>query len=348
MKNLNITKQVLLLLLMIIGGGSLKAQETEYSYVPFPTENAQWSVANEKYALYGDTIIDEIKYGKIYKQTSDSLFEFDINKAEYFCAIRNDVENKRVYGIYKEELPICHWGYGLEPASEKEMLLYDFSVNVGDTVTVVNFDEAELAGYISYVKFVREEVLSIYIFDGNGGYEFLHLNNNDSIVKLTNNEQRKRILMRGINDPIDQYWIEGIGSSDGPFVHNFFDFLEYSPKRLLCYSENDEYLYLQEEFDIDANSDCFNPRKIIVDITENNLDTNIQIYPNPTEGIVNIEDISNTEYTIVIYNTKGQKQLSKSAIGKSNIDISDLPRGIYIMNINNGASNKNCKLIKNK
>lgn len=117
---------------------------------------------------------------------------------------------------------------------------------------------------------------------------------------------------------------------------------------MLCYSENDEYLYLQEEFDIDANSDCFNPRKIIVDITENNLDTNIQIYPNPTEGIVNIEDISNTEYTIVIYNTKGQKQLSKSAIGKSNIDISDLPRGIYIMNINNGASNKNCKLIKNK
>ena len=47
MKKSNITKQVLLMLLMIICG-SLKAQET---YKPFPTEKAQWSVANEKYVL---------------------------------------------------------------------------------------------------------------------------------------------------------------------------------------------------------------------------------------------------------------------------------------------------------
>ena len=54
MKTRNFTKLIALLMLLVFAGG-LKAQE--YTYTPFPTENAQWSVNNEKYALYGDTII---------------------------------------------------------------------------------------------------------------------------------------------------------------------------------------------------------------------------------------------------------------------------------------------------
>ena len=61
MKTRNFTKLIALLLLLVFAGG-LKAQE--YTYTPFPTENAQWSVNNEKYALYGDTIIKS-KYNKI-------------------------------------------------------------------------------------------------------------------------------------------------------------------------------------------------------------------------------------------------------------------------------------------
>jgi hypothetical protein len=340
MKTRNFTKSISLLLLLVFAGG-LKAQE--YSYTPFPTENAQWSVNNEKYALYGDTIINEKKYSKVYKQTADEAFEFDIDKAEYFCAIRNDVENKRVYGVYKKDLPIKYHDniYYTNRTSKKEFLLYDFSLNLGDTVSVANFDEAENDGFIRYVKFKRVETIGIDITNNT----FVTLHDNDSIFVLANGEQRKRILMENISETLFQSWIEGIGSSDGPFNHyNNFSFELFTIKRLLCFNENEECLYKQSSFDYDEDDDCFTnyyPDNVV----ENN-ENDIMIYPNPTDDFINIENPSGSEYSIDIYNDKGQKLISQSSSGISNINISDLPCGLYIITINSNYKNYNFKLIK--
>ena len=314
-----------------------------FPYTPFPTENAQWSVNNEKYALYGDTIINEKKYSKVYKQTADEAFEFDIDKAEYFCAIRNDVENKRVYGVYKKELPIKYHDniYYTNRTSKKEFLLYDFSLNLGDTVSVANFDEAENDGFIRYVKFKRVETIGIDITNNT----FVTLHDNDSIFVLANGEQRKRILMENISETLFQSWIEGIGSSDGPFNHyNNFSFELFTIKRLLCYNENDECLYKQSCFDYDEDDDCFT-NYYPDDVVENN-ENDIMIYPNPTDDFINIENPSDSEYSIGIYNDKGQKLISKSSSGTSNINVSDLPCGLYIITINSNYKNYNFKLIK--
>ena len=314
-----------------------------FPYTPFPTENAQWSVNNEKYALYGDTIINEKKYSKVYKQTADEAFEFDIDKAEYFCAIRNDVENKRVYGVYKKELPIKYHDniYYTNRTSKKEFLLYDFSLNLGDTVSVANFDEAENDGFIRYVKFKRVETIGIDITNNT----FVTLHDNDSIFVLANGEQRKRILMENISETLFQSWIEGIGSSDGPFNHyNNFSFELFTIKRLLCFNENEECLYKQSSFDYDENDDCFTnyyPDNVV----ENN-ENDIMISPNPTDDFINIENPSGSEYSIDIYNDKGQKLISQSSSGISNINISDLPCGLYIITINSNYKNYNFKLIK--
>ena len=319
-------------------------ESVPFPYTPFPTENAQWSVNNEKYALHGDTIINEKKYSKVYKQTADEAFEFDIDKAEYFCAIRNDVENKRVYGVYKKDLPIKYHDniyYSTSRNSGKEFLLYDFSLNLGDTVSVANFDEAENDGFIRYVKFKRVETIGIDITNNT----FVTLHDNDSIFVLANGEQRKRILMENISETLFQSWIEGIGSSDGPFNHyNNFSFELFTIKRLLCYSENSEYLYYQHDFDYDEDDDCFTnyyPSNVV----ENN-ENDIKIYPNPTDDFINIENPSDSEYSIGIYNDKGQKLISKSSFGISNINVSDLPCGLYIITINSNYRNYNFKLIK--
>ena len=315
-------------------------ESVPFPYTPFPTENAQWSVNNEKYALHGDTIINEKKYSKVYKQTADEAFEFDIDKAEYFCAIRNDVENKRVYGVYKDNLEV--YNHYNEEIEETESLLYDFSLNLGDTIEVANFDEADRAGYIQYVKYVRVESIGIYKFDGSHSYVTLY--DTDSIFCLNNGEQRKRILLNGIHESLQQSWIEGIGSSDGPFVHAHFSGLEYMPKRLLCFNENDECLYKQSSFDYDEDDDCFTnyyPDNVV----ENN-ENDIMIYPNPTDDFINIENPSGSEYSIDIYNDKGQKLISQSSSGISNINISDLPCGLYIITINSNYKNYNFKLIK--
>ena len=318
-------------------------ESVPFPYTPFPTENAQWSVNNEKYALYGDTIINEKKYSKVYKQTADEAFEFDIDKAEYFCAIRNDVENKRVYGVYKKELPIKYHDniYYTNRTSKKEFLLYDFSLNLGDTVSVANFDEAENDGFIRYVKFKRVETIGIDITNNT----FVTLHDNDSIFVLANGEQRKRILMENISETLFQSWIEGIGSSDGPFNHyNNFSFELFTIKRLLCFNENEECLYKQSSFDYDEDDDCFTnyyPDNVV----ENN-ENDIMIYPNPTDDFINIENPSGSEYSIDIYNDKGQKLISQSSSGISNINISDLPCGLYIITINSNYKNYNFKLIK--
>jgi hypothetical protein len=69
------------------------------NYTLFP-DNAIWSVNTVKYKTFGDTVINNPHYLKVYQQEKLQPFEFDINKANYFCAIRNDTVNKKVLGIY--------------------------------------------------------------------------------------------------------------------------------------------------------------------------------------------------------------------------------------------------------
>ena len=99
--------QTLLLALLIAAAGSgAMAQETEYH--PF-ADNAVWSVNNIKYATHGDTTICGRDYLKVYRQEEDHPFDFDVEQAEYFCAIRNDTAAQRVYGIYKESMPLYYF-----------------------------------------------------------------------------------------------------------------------------------------------------------------------------------------------------------------------------------------------
>ncbi|PHI20777.1 hypothetical protein CEQ90_05270 [Lewinellaceae bacterium SD302] len=59
----------------------------------------------------------------------------------------------------------------------------------------------------------------------------------------------------------------------------------------------------------------------------------IAVYPNPTAGVLNFKfDSQYQECEIVITNLNGQKLLS--AINQPNLNISDLPRGVYLVTFN--------------
>jgi len=72
----------------------------------------------------------------------------------------------------------------------------------------------------------------------------------------------------------------------------------------------------------------------------------IEIYPNPTSAILHIRNNENLSIKkIAILNTLGQKIINSQAV--SNIDISNLPNGIYYINIENIEGNKvSYKIIK--
>ena len=333
-------------LTMSLTPGTPSVRGTRQDYVPFPINNAVWSVNDAKYGVFGDTIIDDIQYAKVYRQTSYSPFEFDMNEAEYFCAIRNDVDNRRVYGIYKDTLPVRYDNYEEIDNPTRELLLYDFSVKVGDTVDVVSFECADFLGYIQICRFKRTDVISLSITNK----DFIHLYDNDSIIMMENGEQRRRILMRGL-DPASTatFWLEGVGSGNGPMNFIIPGHWEGSSRRLLCFSQDDELLFSQNYYEYDDDYDCFS-LGWGSDVEENNHSA-ISIFPNPTDGNLAIK-LAEVCHSIEIYDSFGRKMMSQQineTTGQQviDVDVSSYPSGLYLVVVKGDGERYYKRIVKN-
>ena len=102
-------------------------------------------------------------------------------------------------------------------------------------------------------------------------------------------------------------------------------------------------LLLSSQFDVFvAKYDCNNN----VGMNELNNDTNIALYPNPTNGIFNL-DLENADGYIFIYNILGEIVL-QSKINDTQIkfDLSNKPAGIYFVNVISDSKNYSKKIIK--
>ena len=92
---------------------------------------------------------------------------------------------------------------------------------------------------------------------------------------------------------------------------------------------NNEVLYTSDEHSdgifLTYNNDCENTAVAEVSAS------NVHLYPNPTNGMVNIE--GNGDMTISVMNTLGQKVLEMKANGSTTIDLSDRESGIYVIKI---------------
>ncbi len=183
----------LLFLLTILLTMSSMAQ----TYYPFPDSNAQWNIhmlqmgwppVEENYSIIisGDTLINGLLYQKL------SI----VNPVWYKGAIRQDSINRKVFII--------------PPAALTEELLYDFTMQVGDTVQ----------GYIETYH-ARDVVESI-----------------DTV--LVGNNYRKRWK---INSGYNIYFIEGIGSTYGlvePSPGTIVDAPDFS---ISCFRQNNITIY---------------------------------------------------------------------------------------------------------
>ena len=109
------------------------------------------------------------------------------------------------------------------------------------------------------------------------------------------------------------------------------------------------YKYCSEPTDFSNNSPLSESNKPVwgtcptasVD-DQNQLD--ILIYPNPTSDIVYI-DGNYTQLKVVVYDILG-KQVMKESITNS-IDISQLEKGVYILQLSDGAKVSTQRIIKN-
>lgn len=86
-----------------------------------------------------------------------------------------------------------------------------------------------------------------------------------------------------------------------------------------------------------------------IDLTENKIDYNV--YPNPSLGIFNLQlNGEPKDYSISLYNLLGKNVYTEDFGNETSVktlDFSNLEKGIYILNVNNGETNSSEKLIIN-
>ena len=90
------------------------------------------------------------------------------------------------------------------------------------------------------------------------------------------------------------------------------------------------------------------PAYITVDVTsylgvaESNT-RSFSIYPNPTDGQLNIQ--FNGSYSYTLYNSFGQQVMTGKANGSQKLNVSNLAKGVYLLQLNNGQQTNTEKVI---
>lgn len=264
-------------------------------YHPFPDSNSSWNyyfqqsmcvfgMASEEYSysISGDTTINSQTYHKLiipYVSFYTSGTCTQLHYPGYKGAIRQDVFNKKVYII--------------SPTSTTEVLLYDFNMDLGDTVQ----------GYIASYAGLNDTVILI-----------------DSV--LVGNEFRKRWY---INDWYGIYLIEGIGSTYGLLENSPGYSTDANSYTLDCFMEQEQTLYpdtitncqlITSVKDIGPVSDQV---KVFPNPSRGSF--SVEFLQPMDIKCISLEDIV------------GNRILQKETNGQRKIYLDHIPGGIYILTI---------------
>lgn len=261
----------------------LSAVAQNRAYIPFPTKNAIW-VNRTGWRDGSNALIwnDPIFYCTGTRDTvigSRSYARINYCGKAYHGALRDD--NGKVYYIPAD--------------SVRELLIYDFTVKAGDTVSVY--------------------------FMSAGTFPFMEYSNKvykvDSI--LINGSYRKRIHFA------NQFkWIEGIGNSKGLFVEFFVNVSGWDTE-ILCMSVDDIKLF--PSFSLGKCS-------TVTQIPSADDEHVVRLFPNPTMGKITLEQENRSIIIAEILDIYGRTALTVAVKDNSaDMDLSSLPSGIYMMRL---------------
>ena len=294
-------------LLLVLLSLNLSAQETDDSYIPLinKQESQTWiydTWGGEGPSSYNrltmdnhDSVIDGVSYSVVHSYKYDCWHNYrpDTIIEEDFL-LREENQKVFVYNSYGERL------------------LYDYSLNIGDTFA---------CSYDLSMKVISIDTLDILI---NGQrcrkWSFAYYWEGDTTNLFT------------MSDGVE--WIEGLGSTKGLLFYDVASTLiaggGYMNGRLRCYEYEEDLIYHMESSD-----DCENHLLGIGTVDKESL----LLYPNPTKENITLETMED----IFIYNSLGQVvRHIPNPKGKTTISISELPKGIYYLK----SGDRQLKLIK--
>jgi len=254
---------------------------------PLSEENPKWKTITTL-TTYPDSITT-----KEYEIVKDTRIDFNI----YYSKLSNEAGYYRLSG---------HRVYYKLNADDKEYLLYDFDLEVNETVTCgLNLNNPEA---VNEVEFRVEEIDSVKFEDG----------------------KHKRLRMKFFpnpESPDDAFymdWIEGIGSTTHPFYPSISLGAPGSTCELLCYHRDGAKVYQNPGY-----SNC--------DVTTglgHALSDSDDYVIRPFKDVLKIESRNGgiSCFLYKIFNTTG-KLLKEGETESGMVNISDLPPGVYIISI---------------
>ncbi len=286
-------KLLLVNICLILFSKTMRSQ----AYIPMLKYYGEWHVTNcnsgcstDKYYTIGDTLINGLHYTFLDK------FHYLKN-----FVIREDTSSRKVY------LRLL-----ADPPPAKEYLLYDFSLQVNDTISVTNPGSP----YPKYPgNFIIDSIVLKPLVNKNHRYFYLH--SEDTLTSYTKTT----------------IWVEGVGSLCLINTPGALPQINGAGK-LSCFFSNNINEYSQ----LDSITDCVSIYPVgIKEIKSNinyivsqNFDSNSIIINSEQEEIVNIQ----------IYSTDGKLEFEKYITDKqSNINLSSFSKGLLLLKIENKTGN---------
>ena len=265
-------------------------------YHSFPIEDGRWVNKERTYYLdmnnfpvYTTTWID-----KYCASGSDTMINTTSYKQIDFCTAQNSnyhgalrYNSGQVYFVPRDSL--------------NEFLLYDFTLNIGESVDVIFQNSSGNNPSYSMATTV--------------------INNIDTIT--VNGTPRRRLYTEGYE------WIEGIGCVSGLFMEPWINVSNYF-RELLCMSKSDTTHYNGGPLITGTPGVC----ELTLNTIELDQNNNyISIYPNPTSDRINVQTEKEIQ-KIEAYNLMG-KLVFKQTVNSNHthFNVSHLSKGIYIIHI---------------
>lgn len=298
------------------------------TYHPFPESNAVWSVLDFTqyypnslkyqtihYTLEGDTIISNTSYRKLFSNKVDSVILTTSINTLFEGALRQDTALKKVFFVPKDSI--------------NEILLYDFDINIGDTVNIKHYT----GNSFSHVCYAT-------------GYQLF----DDGI-------SRKYYTMFVEHTSTWDAWYEGIGSYRG--LLNNYKYLKWYNHTLCFYQNNtlvfqlDSLLFWDYPY-CDSSvvfSGCHH-NNLFVQVPPNTFHQHIiSVYPNPLteKSLILIPPQYLTQnLSVKIFDIRGRKVLQFNDLKEHEIELrrSDFKSaGLYFAVIRNDKNFETLKLL---
>ena len=190
-------KRTLLFMTCMLASLTMLAQKTQNDYIPFVEMGKQWHIVRsdfdegshfEQYTLRNEEVVKDGKtYLKMYR-TEDGL------NTLYDAGLLRE-EDRKVYFFDND--------------TQKEYLMFDYSLKAGDTYETYSYDEQKMVSY---------KVMSVG--DYREGPDVVRYDYNQAADSMdTYHRYLQKCIVARTDNGIEKTWIEGVGSLEGPLAN---------------------------------------------------------------------------------------------------------------------------------